>query len=304
MAFSSTAFSRFSLADLDGNYFLRPDRILGAFVISVDSVCETFNADSPAQVRFEIDMDGRLERNVQLIDVFTNQNYERLESHYRNCGQAQPKSQHMFTHLSRVVPFSSADSTNIISTQAKDNLQMLLDMLDSEGDVKLDSEEDECDDDISTLTPASVTALDVEEAHQQLESLHQKYEKSISQTPVTSTQRKLNMSQAQQQRLVALSNQKQDDPSFTSPNKFSNIESSLSAYNINPQVPCDIDGDGKSISPIIADPPSYCSGGSTRSKRSSSAGSLRPIMRPPRQTPHASARDNFKLYEQEFTSHV
>lgn len=112
MMVSKAAFGRFSLADLDGNFFLRPDHILGAFIVDIDSVVDTFDLRSADQLRFEIDMDCRLERNLKLIEVLKNENYTRIDSFYRNSGQLRTPSQNVMlsSRSARITPMSVSSS--------------------------------------------------------------------------------------------------------------------------------------------------------------------------------------------------
>lgn len=72
---SKTAFGRFSLADLNGNCFLRPDRILGVFRVDND-VVDTFDNNSADQVRMEILRDSRIENQLAGFQLSTGYSFK------------------------------------------------------------------------------------------------------------------------------------------------------------------------------------------------------------------------------------
>jgi hypothetical protein len=61
MVFPKSAFGHLSLADMNGDYFLRPDRILGMFKFDESSMVATYNLDSADHIRKEISLDMKLE---------------------------------------------------------------------------------------------------------------------------------------------------------------------------------------------------------------------------------------------------
>jgi len=89
MAISKTAFGRFSLADLDGSYLLRPDRVLGALRIDA-RVVETFDDNSAEHLRTEIALDCAVGDILSKHHRIRKQkNKSRVDSFFQDLAQAE-----------------------------------------------------------------------------------------------------------------------------------------------------------------------------------------------------------------------
>jgi len=75
--FSKSVFMKFSLGDRDGNYFLRPDRILGAFVVN-HAKLPLMNAGSQRLLKNEISYDQFSIEKLNEIDSRTKNNSVRM----------------------------------------------------------------------------------------------------------------------------------------------------------------------------------------------------------------------------------
>jgi hypothetical protein len=76
-----------ALANLDGDCFLRQDRVLGMFRFDQQSVVDTFNVDSADHVRNEISLDMDLEKSLIRYHVIKTSNDLKMESYLRELSQ-------------------------------------------------------------------------------------------------------------------------------------------------------------------------------------------------------------------------
>jgi hypothetical protein len=84
MEYSKPAFGRFSLANLDGDYFLRPDRILGAFFIDTDKVVESYDVNSADLIRSEIARNMEVERSLSRYQAVRTSNDMRIDQFFQD----------------------------------------------------------------------------------------------------------------------------------------------------------------------------------------------------------------------------
>jgi hypothetical protein len=123
MAISKTAFGRFSLADLDGSYLLRRDRVLGAFRIDT-SVVETFDDNSAEHLRTEIALDSQVGDSLsKSYRIRKSKNKRRIVSFFQDLAQAEILNQERggsetsrpnirrIINLSSILPFNISGSS-------------------------------------------------------------------------------------------------------------------------------------------------------------------------------------------------
>jgi hypothetical protein len=190
VVFPKSAFGHLSLADMNGDYFLRPNRILGMFKFDESSVMATFNIDSADHVRSEISLDMKLESILNnKVRVNKSSIKKRMDNFLREERQAESammmssssypsysRHHHRAANL-RVSPlFSSSTSDHHMTSSSSSSSSQTL--REEEDDFKKDDEDDDDDDDygelysrdngsiqseISALTPSN-TSEDVSSA--------------------------------------------------------------------------------------------------------------------------------------------
>jgi hypothetical protein len=165
VVFPKSAFGHLSLADMNGDYFLRPNRILGMFKFDESSVMATFNIDSADHVRSEISLDMKLESILNnKVRVNKSSIKKRMDNFLREERQAESammmssssypsysRHHHRAANL-RVSPlFSSSASDHHHMTSSSSSSSSSSQTLREEDDFKKDDEDDDDDDDYGEL---------------------------------------------------------------------------------------------------------------------------------------------------------
>jgi hypothetical protein len=86
---AKSSFGRFSLPDTEGNYFLRPDRILGAFIVDISAQQrdQTLSLDLNAQIESERHHDTKASRNFVKYDNYKAANTNRIDTFYESINE-------------------------------------------------------------------------------------------------------------------------------------------------------------------------------------------------------------------------
>jgi hypothetical protein len=143
VAFSKSAFGHLSLADIDGDYFLRADRILGIFRFDQSIIEETYTINSADHIRNEINQDMKLEASLHnKNNLIKMSNKSRMGSFRRDE-----------VHAESVMMPSTTISRVSRGSRSKRISPMYITSLDSESiqtvrdEYKVDDDENDDDDD-------------------------------------------------------------------------------------------------------------------------------------------------------------